>query len=163
MIGGEGNDILSGGNGKDDLTGGGGDDVLYGGRGKDTARFSGDFEDYRITTNDDGSYQIADGVEGRDGTDTILDIEFAEFNGSMHDVGGRDWLSATEESGSESMMNMDALQSGDWLAEVTKDSDDIDSDETLAQGQDNSDDGLVVDIADMTPEAAEQNNDNFCG
>ena len=166
LTGGNGDDVLDGGNGKDDLTGGGGDDVLYGGNGKDTARYSGDFEDYHITENADGSYQIADNVDGRDGTDTIFDIEFAVFNGDDYDVGAQDWLSATESSDSSVMGDVSMMQADDnWLSEVEQDHSPRQSDKTgdYKDSDHNADaDNVVVDLADITPATTDQNSDSFC-
>ena len=71
-----GNDTLDGGSGDDVISGGVGNDSLDGGEGYDRALFSGNREDYTITRNDDGSYQI----DGTDGVDTLTGIELIEFD-----------------------------------------------------------------------------------
>ncbi len=84
-----GNDTLSGGAGDDTLLGGGGDDVLNGGAGSDTIVggagsdtfvLSGNYEDYTITENEDGSFTVTDTVDGRDGSDTISGVENFQFS-----------------------------------------------------------------------------------
>lgn len=67
------------GNARDNLlAGNAGDNVLDGRDGFDTARFSGDLVEYTI---DDlgGSFQVFDMIGGRDGTDTVIDVESLEF------------------------------------------------------------------------------------
>ena len=71
-----GNDTLDGGSGDDVISGGVGNDSLDGGEGYDRALYSGNREDYTITRNDDGSYQI----DGTDGVDTLTGIELIEFD-----------------------------------------------------------------------------------
>ena len=85
-----GNDVLSGGDGEDVLIGGSGDDVLDGGEGSDTARFSGALADYAFVDNADGTITVTDSVEGRDGTDTLTDIEYLEFADQAEPVAAAD-------------------------------------------------------------------------
>ncbi|MGH6946456.1 MAG: type I secretion C-terminal target domain-containing protein [Kiloniellales bacterium] len=83
-----GDDTLVGGAGKDTLTGGAGDDLLDGGTGQiDLAVFSGDVSEYVISYLGNGEIQVADTVAGRDGTDTLADIEFTSFNGAVTELG----------------------------------------------------------------------------
>ncbi len=77
VIGGDANDIMHGLSGDDILSGGEGDDTLDGGDGTDTAVFSGNFADYAIA-GDGTTFTITDNV-GTDGTDTLTNIETAEF------------------------------------------------------------------------------------
>lgn len=73
------NNVLTGNAGHNILTGGAGDDWLIGGDGDDTAEFSGVSEDYRITKRE--KYVIVkDTRVNRDGTDTLIDIEFLQFS-----------------------------------------------------------------------------------
>ncbi len=73
------NNVLTGNAGHNILTGGAGDDWLIGGDGNDTAEFSGISEDYRITKRE--KYVIVkDTRVNRDGTDTLIDIEFLQFS-----------------------------------------------------------------------------------
>jgi Ca2+-binding RTX toxin-like protein len=75
---------LDGGAGDDVLEGRGGDDVLVGGDGADAATYSGDWSQYRVTDNGDGTFTIADTVAGRDGTDVVEGIEsFAFADGTV--------------------------------------------------------------------------------
>ena len=89
-----GNDTINGQGGNDTLEGGDGDDELNGGDGVDVAIFSGEYNDYLITTNID-----ADGVaqliveysnpntDILDGTDILNDIEILEFaDGDRHNT-----------------------------------------------------------------------------
>lgn len=86
-IGGAGNDILmgngaanvlTGGTGNDQLTAGGGDDTLYGGTGSDIAVYGGTRADYTISFNG-SNITIAYNSAGGDGTDTLFDVEYAQF------------------------------------------------------------------------------------
>ena len=86
LSGGSGNDTLDGAGGADELNGGPGDDLLIGGSGNDnldgadgvdTARFAATFASSRINKNADGSYTI---VSATDGTDTLKNIEYAQFS-----------------------------------------------------------------------------------
>jgi Ca2+-binding RTX toxin-like protein len=77
---GAGNDFLYGNAADDILNGGGGDDVLTGGEGNDIARYSGNCENYRITAIG-SNFTITDLRDNSpDGTDTLRDIEQAEFS-----------------------------------------------------------------------------------
>lgn len=67
-------DFLLGGAGDDLLYGGASDDGLHGGEGVDTALFSGSAADYEIAAEDTGW-----SVEGLDGVDLLVDIEFMRF------------------------------------------------------------------------------------
>lgn len=74
-----GDDALRGQSGDDELTGGQGDDVIDGGEGDDIAVFSGNRDEYTVTRNEEGIYSVSDSVEGRDGSDTVRDIETFRF------------------------------------------------------------------------------------
>ncbi len=78
--GGSGNDTITGNQIANVLRGNGGNDVLDGGDGSDTAVFAGNRADYTITRNTNGSYTITDNTAGRDGTDTLTNIEQARFS-----------------------------------------------------------------------------------
>ena len=87
--GGSGSDIitgnavsntLDGGGGSDRLTGGAGNDTLHGGDGTDTAVFSGNYTQYFITYNAvTALYVVLDSMAGRDGRDTINNVEYFAF------------------------------------------------------------------------------------
>ncbi|MFM9941134.1 MAG: VCBS domain-containing protein [Hyphomicrobiaceae bacterium] len=83
--GGGGNDNLSAGSGNDTITGGGGDDTINGQTngllGGDTAVFSGPWRDYTVTFDTlTGTYTVLDSVPGRDGRDTLTNIEKVQFS-----------------------------------------------------------------------------------
>ncbi len=74
------NDVLLGTTQDDVLTGGAGNDRVWGGfGGKDTAMYSGNFSDYIITDNDNGSLTIVDKRVNGDGTDVVRDVEVFRF------------------------------------------------------------------------------------
>jgi len=95
IVGGKGNDYIDGGAGNDRLNGGQGDDILVGGAGndyidggpdgRDTAVYSGNHSDYKITFSagpeDSEGYKITvvDSHANRDGTDTLRRIEVMKF------------------------------------------------------------------------------------
>ena len=64
----------------DTLIGGKGDDTIIGGAGDDVAIFTGNFAEYNITANEDGTFTVEDTVADRDGTDTVETVEFFQFN-----------------------------------------------------------------------------------
>ena len=76
VTGGAGGDYLFAGPGNDTILGLGGDDKIAGGSGTDTAVFSGNFADYTVTQNDDGSLSVA----GPDGNDTLTGIQDLQFD-----------------------------------------------------------------------------------
>ncbi len=85
--GGEGgNDTVFGGQGDDSIIGGAGNDVLAGGEGQDTAVFSGPVGDYSFDRGPNGELIVTDTVEGRDGTDTLDQVEYATFDGVTYRV-----------------------------------------------------------------------------
>lgn len=67
-------DTINGMNGDDTLVGGVGDDILDGGAGLDVAVFSGRYRDYTISI--DGGTTT---VTGRDGVDTLVNVEAQAF------------------------------------------------------------------------------------
>ncbi|WP_398483389.1 beta strand repeat-containing protein, partial [Tardiphaga sp.] len=75
-------DSLTGDAGNNTLIGGSGNDAIDGGAGADIAVFSGARSAYNITFNSPGAgqVQVADTVVGRDGTDTLTNIEVAQFS-----------------------------------------------------------------------------------
>ena len=68
-------DKLTGNGGDNLLRGLSGDDTIDGGAGNDTAYYSGAKADYVITKQANGSYTVRDTVAGRDGTDTLTNVE----------------------------------------------------------------------------------------
>ena len=86
VIGSNGADQITGNNANNQITGGQGNDVINGGSGTDQAIFSGRYSEYSITDNGDGSYTVVDSESGRDGTDTISNVERFTFSDSFYDV-----------------------------------------------------------------------------
>jgi len=72
---------LVGNNLANTLQGNSGNNRLDGGEGMDTAIFKGDYSDYTIfdLRKVEGKYVIMDKISGRDGTDTLVNIEFVKF------------------------------------------------------------------------------------
>lgn len=62
------------------ITGGSGDDFIDGGSGTDIAVYRGKFADYNFTKNENNLWVIRDTQSGRDGTDTIQNIETLRFS-----------------------------------------------------------------------------------
>lgn len=81
ISGGAGNDGISGGQGDDIIYGGAGDDKINGGKGYDTAVYRGDISDYSFSIDSLGRLHVTDNVAGRDGADTIMNVEEFNFNG----------------------------------------------------------------------------------
>lgn len=100
LNGGAGNDIISGLAGSDTLNGNAGTDTLTGGEGddliigntvkfgdEDIAIYTGKFEEYTITGNNEINITVADGTSGRDGTDTLTRVEKLQFSDHTVNVG----------------------------------------------------------------------------
>lgn len=79
LYGGLGDDRLAGGAGNDLLSGDDGDDTLDGGEGIDMAWYRGPLSDYRIFRIDGRTWRVADSRFGRDGSDTLREIERLNF------------------------------------------------------------------------------------
>ncbi|HYC99276.1 calcium-binding protein [Brevundimonas sp.] len=73
------NNVLRGGAGNDTFSGRGGDDGINGGAGVDTVVMSGVRADYTIQAGN-GYVTIGDSVVGRDGIDTLFNIERIRFS-----------------------------------------------------------------------------------
>ena len=81
IVGSAFNDTLTGGAGNDTVTGGAGNDTIVGLSGSDTAVYSGSSTNYQVTQNADGSWTVVDLRSGSpDGTDTLRNIEYLQFN-----------------------------------------------------------------------------------
>jgi Ca2+-binding RTX toxin-like protein len=78
LIGNSPANIMTGGNADDTLIGNGGDDLLNGGSGNDVAEFSGSRAQYVITKVNE-LWTVFDTMAGRDGIDTLTDIETLHF------------------------------------------------------------------------------------
>ena len=77
--GSSGNDVLIGYNGNDVFTGGGGNDTIQGGGTNNTAVYSGTAAQYSISISG-STFTVADTVPNRDGTDTLFNIQYAQFS-----------------------------------------------------------------------------------
>ena len=84
--GGAGNDKLTTGAFNDTLTGGAGNDTLDGGAGYDTAVFTGAKSEYTVTKLANGSYTISDKTAGRDGVDTVSNMEALRFSDGLFNI-----------------------------------------------------------------------------
>ncbi len=69
---------LNGNNANNTLEGGKSHDKLNGNGGTDTAIFTGSSSEYTITSSN-GNYLVSDNVSNRDGVDTLMQMEFAQF------------------------------------------------------------------------------------
>ncbi|QOZ75397.1 hypothetical protein XH83_08055 [Bradyrhizobium sp. CCBAU 53351] len=78
FFGGGGGDTINAGGGNDGITGQGGDDVIDGGAGTDMVIFSGAQSQYNVTMA--STIQVQDTVAGRDGTDTLTNVEVLQFS-----------------------------------------------------------------------------------
>ena len=81
LSGSDGDDSVLGGAGDDHLSGGQGDDTLNGGSGEDKAYFLDTCDNYEISKDTDTGIVTITHVDGTtaDGTDTLVDVEFAIF------------------------------------------------------------------------------------
>ena len=61
------------------FVGGGGNDQIDGGGGGDIAIYSGTRAQYTVSTNVNGTTTVTDNVAGRDGTDTLTNVEALQF------------------------------------------------------------------------------------
>jgi hypothetical protein len=82
-----GNIDLVGAAGAQKLYGNSGNNVLDGGGGDDIAVYRGAFADFQITQNANGSYTVQD-LTGKEGTDTVFNIESLQFSDRLHIFAG---------------------------------------------------------------------------
>jgi len=89
----------------DTVTGNGGDDVIDGGDGEDTAVFGGNYADYTIVENADGTITVTDlsSDEGEDGSDTLRNVEQLTFLDGTYDAPANEAPSAPTLSGTTSL------------------------------------------------------------
>ncbi|KIN78296.1 nidogen-like domain-containing protein [Sulfitobacter mediterraneus] len=78
-FGDSGDDQIYGDTGDDSLTGNSGDDYLDGGAGTDSAQYSGNQASYTLTLSPTGT-SVKDRRTDGNGTDTLHDIEFLDFD-----------------------------------------------------------------------------------
>ena len=77
-------DTLIGSAGSDMFVGNGGNDQINGGAGGDIAIYSGTRNEYSVSTDGAGHATVTDNVAGRDGTDTLTNVEALQFtNGTV--------------------------------------------------------------------------------
>jgi serralysin len=86
-LGGGGADTITGNSADNELWGNGGDDTIDGGAGANTAGFRGNRADYTITAAGAG-YTVQDSVAGRDGLDTLSNIQKLRFADGLYDTSG---------------------------------------------------------------------------
>ena len=88
LIGSDGANGLTSGAGDDMLTGGKGNDALDGGAGTDTAIYQGLHTQYTLAFSHTGDLAgtVTDNNAGRDGADTLKNIEFVRFSDGTYDV-----------------------------------------------------------------------------
>lgn len=85
-IGGSGNDTLIGNQVNNEFQGNGGNDDINGGGGTNTAIYRGARSQYTITSLGSGRYRITDNQTGRDGVDTLTNIQRARFTDQTVDL-----------------------------------------------------------------------------
>lgn len=85
-IGGAADDTITGNDQNNAIKGNGGNDTIDGGAGIDTAVYEGNYADYSISDNGDGTYAVTHTASGT--TDTIERIEALEFDDLTYDVAG---------------------------------------------------------------------------
>lgn len=87
LAGGAGNDTLVGDGGVNAFNGKGGNDVIDGNGGDlDTAAYSGAMADYTITRLSAETVTIVDKQAGRDGSDQLKNVRYAEFGDTVLDL-----------------------------------------------------------------------------
>lgn len=85
-IGGSSNDTITGNDQNNAIKGNGGNDTIDGGAGIDTAVYAGNYADYSIVDNGDGTYAVTHTASGD--VDTIQRVEALEFDDLTYDVAG---------------------------------------------------------------------------
>ncbi|MEP5758981.1 MAG: hypothetical protein ABJ327_06675 [Litoreibacter sp.] len=110
---GDGGDSFTGGAFDDHVKGGGDDDQLDGGSGTDTAKYDGDRSNYLVEKQEDGSTLVTDlRPDSSDGTDTLIDFEFLEFNDEVIAVSS---LSLNEIEGTSDRDNLMGTDDADAI------------------------------------------------
>ena len=87
LHGGDGNDTITGDWGDDVLSGGAGNDKLMGGAGTDTVVYSGNQSSYTLTLSP-GDTILTHRQSDGNGTDTLIDMEFLDFDTEIPALGG---------------------------------------------------------------------------
>jgi VCBS repeat-containing protein len=81
----DGDDTILGNDGNDTIYGGKGDDIIDGGEGNDKLELKSSLKNFTITENDDGSYTVYDKT-GKEGTDTVRNVETLSYKGGHIDI-----------------------------------------------------------------------------
>ncbi|MHA4870659.1 Ig-like domain-containing protein [Duganella sp. PWIR1] len=125
VIGSSGNDFLEGDHGanvldgfwgNDSLRGGGGDDTLNGGAGYDQAYYSGNQDDYTITSGADGVVVVSDKRgESPDGTDHLSGIDQLHFADGVLDLTPTDAVVSSSPDGPQWHQDVTALDGGGYV------------------------------------------------
>jgi methionine-rich copper-binding protein CopC len=101
VVAGEFDDLLTGNSHDNFFTGAGGDDTIHGGGGADTAIYSGDRSEYTVVYDPaTDTFTITDNVEGRDGTDTVTNVDLFRFADGTRELVPPKVVSFTPASGS---------------------------------------------------------------
>jgi Ca2+-binding RTX toxin-like protein len=87
VLGGYGADTIIGSAGDNVLEGGAGNDTINGGGGIDLATYVGARADYNVVF-DNGILTLTDNVAGRDGVDTVSEVERFDFAGVFYVLDG---------------------------------------------------------------------------
>ncbi len=85
-VGGSGNDVIFGNAANNTVTGGAGNDTIDGVAGVNTAVFSGKAAEYGIATSN-GVTTVTDTTSGRDGIDTLKNVQFFKFSDKTIQLG----------------------------------------------------------------------------
>jgi VCBS repeat-containing protein len=86
LYGGLGSDKIKGAKGNDWIFGGAGNDDIDGGKGNDIAVYQGRFDEYAVSFRSNLDGTIRDLIAGRDGTDTVKQVEFLQFSDGIYDI-----------------------------------------------------------------------------
>ncbi|XGA69590.1 hypothetical protein M5524_11035 [Duganella sp. BuS-21] len=125
VIGSSGNDFIEGDHGanlldgfwgNDSLRGGGGDDTLNGGAGYDQAYYSGNQDDYTITSGPDGVVVVSDKRGASpDGTDHLSGIDQLHFADGVLDLTPTDAVVSSSPDGPQWHQDVAALDGGGYV------------------------------------------------
>ena len=156
LMGDAGDDTIDGGSGADMIIGGEGDDIIEGGEGSDTAVYSGPREQYVITENADGSFTVTDRVMGRDGADTVINVESFQFSGTTYssselmDSNPDDTSALGESSLTFSLDISSVLSDTDGSESLSISVDGLPDGAILSAGTQNTDGSWSLDVGDLT-------------
>ncbi|MFD1343837.1 Hint domain-containing protein [Litorisediminicola beolgyonensis] len=113
--GGAGNDTINAGGGNDTIIAGKGNDTITGGAGTDTVIFKGAPGEYVFDYGPSGELIVVDTVADRDGTDRLIGVERAIFNGTTYELvlgtDGNDTLQGTNDGIADLVIGHDGADS----------------------------------------------------